>query len=379
MNENSSAKAKEFRKVLRGYDPAEVSAYIDSLKKQLGASRRKEQELEDKLKAVMIRYDEVDTKGEELEEALANIEAQRRSAAMLDETRKRCAEAEREMREGISRQRDAFVSMHEMILSFRSDLFEKYNAQIESIDSIASLADAYDEAMMYCMKKNGVSADTEAADEDKSAEAAYGANEADNGAEAPEGTAGESDEGAAPDASITESGLDREENIPDAEDEALADTAEGEDSERVSDDASATDESDSAPSFDFFTDSGDAPSEDKYPIDEDDFYPAEDDGGDEDYSPVDGKYIAEDYSFDENSVPHASGTVVERAEPMSDADRIIAEETPRVTRDDLPKDFDIYHASGDQLLELIYGKKTSSADSGENDPLHGVDYTFGDD
>lgn len=170
MTDNSSAKTPEFRKIMRGYDPAEVSAYIDSLKKELGEALRREQELDEKLSSVMARYAEVQKKREELDAALADIDrerdavmsdAHRRSAAMLDDTRKRCAAAEREMREGISRQRDAFVSMHEMILSFRADLFEKYNAQIDSIDSIASLADAYDEAMMFCMQKNGVSANRE--------------------------------------------------------------------------------------------------------------------------------------------------------------------------------------------------------------------------
>lgn len=381
MTDNSSAKTPEFRKVMRGYDPAEVSAYIDSLKKELGEALRREQELDEKLSSVMTRYAEVQKKREELDAALADIDrerdavmsdAHRRSADMLDDTRKRCAAAEREMREGISRQRDAFVSMHEMILSFRADLFEKYNAQIDSIDSIASLADAYDEAMMFCMQKNGVSAHREEYPPENPA-----AEPPTEDIPAPESPADEipPEETDAQEYAIAENSAEIADlEIPDSPTTVPAVESFDYFAEDVSTDNTPVDNTpDDDADEDFYTD--DAPAGDYSEDSEEDSF----DSADDDFlppTPEDG-FTAQDYSFDEDNHPR-----------RTDAERILSSETPAVTRDDLPEDFDIYHASGDQLLELIYGKGSAgSANSSSpadntapaDDPLRGVDYSFGDD
>ena len=169
---------KTFQKILRGYSPDEVDAYLSCINDEFRKLERKNTDNERKLAFALQKLDEINlekskyegtpevTEAEKnadsiIKRANADAEAIRAGAAKAaeaavreaaeeaaSEAEKIIAEAEaysakiRAAADGLSKTAGA---MYDEIMSFRDSLFELYNSHIESIEEMTNSADNFSE------------------------------------------------------------------------------------------------------------------------------------------------------------------------------------------------------------------------------------------
>lgn len=199
---------KTFHKVLRGYSPDEVDAYLSCINDEFRKLERKNSDNERKLSIALQKLDEINLEKSRYEDtpevteaektadsivkkANADAEAIRAGASQAaeealreaaeeaaNEAEKIIAEAEaysarvRSAADGLSK---TAGDMYEEIVSFRDSLFELYNSHIESIEKMANAAEDFSDKVdgMYQPDDGETSTEgdtTDAGDESVAAE-----------------------------------------------------------------------------------------------------------------------------------------------------------------------------------------------------------------
>ncbi len=151
-------KNKEFSKVMRGYNTAEVDEHISFIIEKYTELYRENDELERKLKTAYAKLDEIKSEEESIRSAMVN--AQRASAKIMTEAndradiiintaRKSCDRILSDFRKKIQEERVILVGLNTAIAEFKEKLFKTYNSHISFIEGIDLLDE--DEIIKYAL------------------------------------------------------------------------------------------------------------------------------------------------------------------------------------------------------------------------------------
>lgn len=144
----------EFSRVFRGYDVAEVDAYINKLTENFSALYRENAELEHKYAEASERLAELEEKEEQIQKTLSTAraaankivaDAYERSDAILASIKKSCDKILRSFRDKIDVNRKVLSEMNESIYNFKNELFERYRLHIELIEQLSPMIEAAEE------------------------------------------------------------------------------------------------------------------------------------------------------------------------------------------------------------------------------------------
>lgn len=138
-------KNKEFSKVMRGYNTAEVDEHISFIIEKYTELYRENDELERKLKTAYAKLDEIKSEEESIRSAMVN--AQRASAKIMNEAndradiiintaRKSCDRILADFRKKIQEEKALLNALNGSITEFKEKLFKTYNTHISLIESI---------------------------------------------------------------------------------------------------------------------------------------------------------------------------------------------------------------------------------------------------
>lgn len=138
-------KNKEFSKVMRGYNTAEVDEHISFIIEKYTELYRENDELERKLKTAYAKLDEIKSEEESIRSAMVN--AQRASAKIMNEAndradiiintaRKSCDRILADFRKKIQEEKALLNALNSSIIEFKKKLFKTYNTHISLIESI---------------------------------------------------------------------------------------------------------------------------------------------------------------------------------------------------------------------------------------------------
>lgn len=159
-------KKKTFIKVMRGYSPEEVDAYIEYLLTKYNELKKEEEENKRRLTAALNRVQELtETRAAETAPAGLIGEAKEESQRILTEARERAVQilheaenearvlvqsrvkdaerAAKEARQAAEEQRKTAEKLYAEVFAFRDKLFSMYNEHIELVESVAEEANAY--------------------------------------------------------------------------------------------------------------------------------------------------------------------------------------------------------------------------------------------
>lgn len=151
-------KNKDFSKVMRGYNPAEVDEHISFIIEKYTELYRENDELERKLKTAYARLDEIKNEEESIRSAMVN--AQRASAKIMTEAndradiiintaRKSCDRILADFRKKIQEERAILSTLNTAISEFKDKLFKAYNTHIAYVEGIELLDE--DEIIKYAL------------------------------------------------------------------------------------------------------------------------------------------------------------------------------------------------------------------------------------
>ena len=141
-------KNKDFSKVMRGYNPAEVDEHFAFIIEKYTELYRENDELERKLKTAYARLDEIKNEEESIRNAMVN--AQRASAKIMTEAndradiiintaRKSCDRILSDFKKKIQEERAILSALNTSITEFKEKLFKLYNSHISYVDGIELL------------------------------------------------------------------------------------------------------------------------------------------------------------------------------------------------------------------------------------------------
>ena len=139
---------KEFTRIMRGYNPAEVDEHIAFIIEKYTDLYRQNDELEKKLKEAYTRLDEVKTDEESILSAM--VYAQRASAKIMTEAndradiilstaRKSCDRILAQFKMKIQEERAVLIALNKAVSSFKEQLFSDYNKHIAFVENIKLL------------------------------------------------------------------------------------------------------------------------------------------------------------------------------------------------------------------------------------------------
>lgn len=142
----SEAEKRDFQKVLRGYDPGQVDAYINKITENYNELYRYVAELERRCSQAEERLFSID---EEKEKAKHTVEVSRaaadkivsdayeRSDAILASIKRSCDKILKSFRDKIAEQKNTLTAMQNGIFEFKNDLYRRYRLHIELIDKLS--------------------------------------------------------------------------------------------------------------------------------------------------------------------------------------------------------------------------------------------------
>lgn len=139
---------KEFTRIMRGYNPAEVDEHISFMIEKYTELYRQNDELEKKLKEAYAKLDEVKTDEESIRSAMVNAqrasskimtEANDRADIILSTARKSCDRILADFKEKIQEERAVLIALNSAVSSFKNQLFDAYNKHISFIENIKLL------------------------------------------------------------------------------------------------------------------------------------------------------------------------------------------------------------------------------------------------
>lgn len=145
-------KEYSFTLVKKGYDPEEVSSYIDELQGKYSRLYSHSMELEQKLdtaRRLIRRFTDMENGlrqniADSKRAAAAMLsDTKARSDALLDRTRESCGEIISELDMQITQRMNAVDEMKTAAQAFKEQLFELYSSHIELIESIATGAETF--------------------------------------------------------------------------------------------------------------------------------------------------------------------------------------------------------------------------------------------
>lgn len=148
----SIEKEYSFTLVKKGYDPGEVSSYIDELQGKYSRLYSHSMELEQKLdtaRRLIRRFTDMENGlrqniADSKRAAAAMLsDTKTRSDALLDRTRESCGEIISDLDMKITQRMNTVDEMKSAALAFKEQLFELYSSHIELIESIASGAESF--------------------------------------------------------------------------------------------------------------------------------------------------------------------------------------------------------------------------------------------
>lgn len=165
-NNATTEETREFSKVFRGYDIAEVDEYINKLTENYSALYRENAELEHKYAEASERLAELEDKEEQIQKTLSTAraaankivsDAYERSDAILASIKKSCDKILRNFRDKIEMNQKVLSEMHESIYNFKNELFERYRLHIELIEQLTPMIEAAEEKAPQEIVENVIS------------------------------------------------------------------------------------------------------------------------------------------------------------------------------------------------------------------------------
>ncbi len=141
-------KKKDFSKVMRGYNPAEVDEHFSFIIEKYTELYRENDELERKLKTAYARLDEIKNEEESIRNAMVNAqrasskimnEANDRADIIINTARKSCDRILADFRKKIQEERAILSSLNTAITEFKDKLFKMYNSHISLVEGIDTL------------------------------------------------------------------------------------------------------------------------------------------------------------------------------------------------------------------------------------------------
>ena len=141
-------KNKDFSKVMRGYNPAEVDEHIAFIIDKYTELYRENDELERKLKTAYAKLDEIKNEEESIRNAMVNAqrasnkimtEANDRADIIINTARKSCDRILADFRKKIQEERAVLGALNSAITEFKDKLFKTYNSHISFVEGIELL------------------------------------------------------------------------------------------------------------------------------------------------------------------------------------------------------------------------------------------------
>lgn len=141
-------KNKDFSKVMRGYNPAEVDEHIAFIIDKYTELYRENDELERKLKTAYAKLDEIKNEEESIRNAMVNAqrasnkimtEANDRADIIINTARKSCDRILADFRKKIQEERAILGALNTAIIEFKDKLFKTYNSHIAFVEGIELL------------------------------------------------------------------------------------------------------------------------------------------------------------------------------------------------------------------------------------------------
>ncbi len=141
-------KNKDFSKVMRGYNPAEVDEHIAFIIDKYTELYRENDELERKLKTAYAKLDEIKNEEESIRSAMVNAqrasnkimtEANNRADIIINTARKSCDRILADFRKKIQEERAVLSALNTAITEFKDKLFKAYNSHIAFVEGIELL------------------------------------------------------------------------------------------------------------------------------------------------------------------------------------------------------------------------------------------------
>ncbi len=141
-------KNKDFSKIMRGYNPAEVDEHFNFIIEKYTELYRENDELERKLKTAYAKLDEIKSEEESIRNAMVNAqrasskimnEANDRADIIINTARKSCDRILSDFKKKIQEQRAVLCALNSAISDFKEKLFKLYNSHISYIEGIELL------------------------------------------------------------------------------------------------------------------------------------------------------------------------------------------------------------------------------------------------
>ena len=141
-----------FKEVRRGYDPAEVDAYIDEQLATMATMQKQNQVLMNKLRDAEAKLSTLAEKEQSLKNSIAESkrgaaamlsDARNRSNTLIDSARHECNKIVDELDAEIESRYKTIEDMRGAVTSFKNELFRLYSDHIENIESLANAAEEF--------------------------------------------------------------------------------------------------------------------------------------------------------------------------------------------------------------------------------------------
>lgn len=138
-------KNKDFSKVMRGYNPAEVDEHISFIIEKYTELYRENDELERKLKTAYAKLDEIQSEEESIRSAMVNAqrasskimnEANDRADIIINTARKSCDRILADFKSKIQEEKAVLMALNSAVSDFKERLFKAYNSHISFIEEI---------------------------------------------------------------------------------------------------------------------------------------------------------------------------------------------------------------------------------------------------
>lgn len=139
-------KNKTFSKAVRGYNPTEVSEYIEFMVEKYTEIYRANNELERKLKLVAAKLEEIKEDEESIRNTLLKAqkmgeqiisEASKRADGITASVQERCDAIIEDFKEQARDEKDELWKIRTFVLDFKRTLFDAYREHIQSLQAIS--------------------------------------------------------------------------------------------------------------------------------------------------------------------------------------------------------------------------------------------------